>query len=146
MTAPHRPISVYGWEMSVFEMANELHTANIGDGMSTHRRAELEGFLRWKLDNWGAQLDQWAAYDGAVKMLIEAVLSEPTDARQCCRRDHDFDGNCDRHPAKLKLETAPARHPHCRGTVHWAPDNSQCKACGLYGQCCDRTMEQSRRP
>ncbi len=34
----------------------------------------------------------------------------PKNPKKCCERDHDNDGNCDRHPAKLeRRKRAPAR-------------------------------------
>lgn len=30
--------------------------------------------------------------------------------------------------------------PECTGTTHLAPTNSQCNACGRYGQRCDRKV------
>lgn len=38
-------------------------------------------------------IDALQRLDGTVEGLTEAP------ARQCCERDHNHDGNCDRHPA-----------------------------------------------
>ncbi len=38
-----------------------------------------------------------------------------------------------------QLGEQPRMFPKCVGTTHLAPTNSQCKACGLYGQRCELT-------
>lgn len=35
-----------------------------------------------------------------VRLIQSALASEFTVTRACCVRDHDEDGNCDRHPRR----------------------------------------------
>lgn len=66
---------------------------------SSARSTFVEADCLHNTEGTGA-FDVGAARGLKPPMVASQVTEEEARASQCCWRDYDFDGNCDRHPPK----------------------------------------------